>query len=273
MRYQSFFPSPALNDLVRNYTVINFNFDKHQTIPVKQRSPKAEQKIVFYIKGSVTLSNTKTEKKDTPPPVTLFTHQLDQKSFQVTREFFALVIYLKPGALYRLMRLPMTEFDVDYFDAELFFGSEVKRVSEQLAESTSVAHMIAIAERFLLAKSKHLESDSVVDMIAIQVLEDPASFALDRMAHDACLSTKQFYRKFVQRIGISPKYFSRLSRFNHAWQYKLMHPNVSWSSIAQEFAYTDYHHMEKEFKEFLGHTPGEWVKAELAAPERILKLR
>jgi len=133
--------------------------------------------------------------------------------------------------------------------------------------------MIATIEGLLLAKSKRIYEQSSVDCIAFNILTDPVSFSPHRMANDACLGTKHFYRKFTQRIGISPKYFSRLARFNNAYQYKLRHPSVTWSSIAQEFDYTDYHHLEKEFKEFLGMTPADWVKAELAAPERILKLR
>ncbi|HEY5746468.1 MAG TPA: helix-turn-helix domain-containing protein [Chryseolinea sp.] len=203
----------------------------------------------------------------------LFNHPLDRKSFQVTPDFFALVVYLKPGALYRLIRLPMTGFSPECCDAALFFGNEVRQVHEQLAETGRVPAMIAIVEKFLLSKCRQVGTQSPVDVIAARVLSDPTFFSLDAMADEACLSTRQFYRKFVERMGISPKFFSRLSRFNLAYQYKLRHPGVTWSSIAQEFSYTDYHHMEKEFKSFLGLTPGEWVKTELAAPERILKLR
>jgi AraC-like DNA-binding protein len=112
-----------------------------------------------------------------------------------------------------------------------------------------------------------------VDMVATELLADPASFSLNRVAQQACLSTRQFHRTFTRRIGMSPKLFSRLSRFNHAYRYKLIHHDARWSSIAQEFNYTDYHHLEKEFKQFTGLTPEEWLKAELSAPERILKLR
>lgn len=273
MRYQSFLPIPELKEFVRNYTVIHFQFGPQASIPAKHRSPKPEQKIVFYIKGSVNLMDVESGNTSTPPPVSIFTHQLNRKILQVTPEFFAFIVYLEPGSLYRLLGFPMAEFKMQYSDAELFFGSDLRLVREQLAEAKSTTALITIVERLLLAKCLQAKQKTSVDLIASNVLTDPASFSLDRMAHDACLSTKQFYRNFTQRIGITPKFFSRLSRFNHAYQYKLSRPSVTWSSIAQEFEYTDYHHMEKEFKEFLGLTPGEWVKTELTAPERILKLR
>jgi AraC-like DNA-binding protein len=272
MKYQSFLPCAALAEFVRNYTIIHFQFEKNTPIPSKQRAPKAEQKIVFYIKGAVTFKDADTGDTYRPSSVSVFSHQLDRKILQVTPEFFALVIYLKPGALYRLIQMPIREFESPYYDAEPFFGNKMKSIREELAEAKSGQAMIAIVERFLTGLHKST-TKSPVDIVASRVLDDSTSLSIDEMAKESCLSSRQFYRKFVERIGISPKFFSRLSRFNHAHQYKLMHREVTWSSIAQEFRYTDYHHMEKEFKSFLGVTPTEWIDVELAAPERILKLR
>lgn len=188
-------------------------------------------------------------------------------------EFSAFIIFLQPGVLYRLIQLPMQEFPNGSFDAELFFGNEVKAVLDQLACADGSSSMISIIEQFLIAKCKQLKVKNSIDTIAGYLLADPTHFSLDAIAAQACLSPKQFYRRFTARIGMSPKLYSRLSRFNHAHRYKITHPFVSWSSIAQEFRYTDYHHMEKEFKQFAGHTPQEWLNIELAAPERILRLR
>ena len=209
----------------------------------------------------------------TPPPVSIYSHQLDRRSLHISSEFLALIIFLRPGALHRMIGLPMSEFQQGYCDAELFFGNDVRLVTEQLAEATSHGSMISIAEHFLFQKCKARQLKSSVDHIASSLLTDPTSFSLPLMAAQACLSPKPFYRTFVDRIGMTPKLFSRLARFNQAYQYKLNHPHVAWSSIAQEYAYTDYHHLEKEFKSFLGFTPKEWIDAELAAPERVLKLR
>ncbi|MBX2969788.1 MAG: AraC family transcriptional regulator [Cyclobacteriaceae bacterium] len=273
MIYKSFLPSPCLSDFVRNYTVINFDFTKNETPPTKHRSPKPEQKIVFYIKGRVNLLETQNGRTRTPPPVSIYNHQRDKRNLQVTSEFLAFIIYLQPGVLHRLLEIPMSNFPGDYLDAELVFNTEVRLISEQLAAAESPLLMISVIEQFLLSKSKRLVDRSPIDAVAKYILSGPTSFSLDAIANQANLSTKQFYRNFVQRIGMTPKLFSRLTRFNHAYQYKLVNPATTWSSIAQEYGYTDYHHMEKEFKEFIGATPKEWVNTELKAPERLLKLR
>jgi AraC-like DNA-binding protein len=273
MIYKSFLPGIVLSEFVRNYTVIHFQFRDGEAAPFKQRSPKPEQKMVFYLKGSPGIYNAVTGITQTPPPVSVFSHQSDKKTFKVPNEFFAFIIFFQPGVLHRLIRLPMIELLHECYDAELFFGTEVRVVSEQLAEATSLSAMIEIAEKFLLAKCSGLQTKSSIDRIALNLLSDPTSFSLDKVAEQTCLSTKQFHRRFVERIGIGPKLFSRLSRFNHAYRYKTSHPSASWSSVAQQFYYTDYHHLEKEFKDFTGLTPGKWTETHLASPERILKLR
>jgi AraC-like DNA-binding protein len=273
MIYKSINPSPALQEFVRNYTLAHFRFQDAQAIPAKHRPPKPEQGLVFYLKGYVSQHNLVSGRQQTPATVSLFSHQTDKKLLQLSSEFFMFVIFFHPGILHRLIGIPSLELQQDYHDAELFFGTEVRTITEQLAEAENHASMISIVEAFLLAKFNRMKAASPIDVVANLLLADPTCFTLDEIARQACLSTKQFYRKFVERIGLSPKFFSRLTRFNHSFRYKMAHPHVSWSSVAQEFYYTDYHHLEKEFKEFTGLTPNDWMKQDQAAPERILQLR
>ena len=273
MIYQSFLPGPLLSAYVRNYTIVHFKFNSEEFVPLKQRPPKSEQGIVFYIKGFVNLENAKTGALQTPEPVSIFSNQLDKKHYHVSSEFYIFTVFFHAGVLHRLIRVPMVEIDQSFHDAELFFGKELQAVHDQLASAANYSLMITIAEQFLFEKFKRLARESVVDNIASYLLNDPTEFSLDAIAKQACLSTKPFYRKFTERIGISPKLFSRLARFNHAYQCKNAHPNLYWSSIAQQFGYTDYHHLEKEFKEFTGLTPQQWITEVQASPERILQLR
>ena len=273
MIYKSFLPCPELSGFIRNYTLIHFQFNAGEPVPSKQRSPKPEEKIVFYLKGSISQHNPGTGHFITPPPVSVFSHQKERRTFQVTPEFRALLIFLRPGVLHQLTKIPLPEMPGECCDAELFFGTGVRTISDQLATAANHASMISIVEKYLITKCSQLKARTTIDLIASQLLNDPTFFSLDSLADQACLSTKQFYRKFNERIGISPKFFSMLSRFNHAYHYKLIHPEVAWSSIAQEFRYTDYHHLEKEFKAFAGFTPKVWVETHMTSPERILKLR
>lgn len=273
VRYQSFLPSPPLQAFVRNYTMIHFQFGSREAIPPKQRSPKPEEKIVFYVQGGVTLVDPKTGETSKPPAVALYGHQREAKILKVAPEFDAIVVYLRPGVLHKIIQQPAGIISGSFCDASLFFGSQLNDIHDQLSETPDPKARIQIVEKFLSSKCQRLKPKNAVDCVAEYLLGDPTTFSLEALSDQACLSSRQFFRKFNEQIGMNPKFFSRLARFNHAYHYKLANPLVSWSSIAQEFRYTDYHHLEKEFKEFTGKTPGDWILTHMASPERILKLR
>ena len=133
MIYKSFLPTPSLKEFVRNYTIINLKFSPDEPIPFKERSPKTEQKIVFYLKDPPIIHNSATGKAETPSPVSIFSHQLERRTFEMKYEFLALIIFLQPGVLHRLIRLPMLELRDKICDAELFFGTEISSIRDELA--------------------------------------------------------------------------------------------------------------------------------------------
>ena len=67
-------------------------------------------------------------------------------------------------------------------------------------------------------------------------------------------------------VGISPKLYQRIMRFNMALQYIRRNKCCcNWSEVASRFGYYDQTHFIKEFKLFYGKTP-----AEQSADDRFL---
>lgn len=95
---------------------------------------------------------------------------------------------------------------------------------------------------------------------------------LDWLARESCLCTKQFKRKFNERIGVNPKTYARIIRFNKAFNTKNAHPNWDWLKIAIQCNYSDYQHLSKDYKEFAGLTPPELHLLECNSPENVLGL-
>ena len=93
----------------------------------------------------------------------------------------------------------------------------------------------------------------------------PASYhQLDQLASDACLSVRQFERKFRERLGVSPKLFSRIARFRHAYKLRETDPVRSWIDIAYACSYYDPNHLVKDFQQFAGTNPSQLFDEELA---------
>lgn len=273
MIYQYIASSPALQEFVRDYLIAHFIFDKDAQIPYKPYSPKPEQTITFLPKGGLTLNNTLTRERWIAPMISICGQQVSRYNFHLTSEYLMLRVHFHPGALFRLLRIPLSEFTNCWFDATSVIGREISDVNERLANCLTYIQMITVVEEYLVNKIRKVKVDThPLDKVASCLFTNPSQFSLDSLAKQSFLCHRQFNRKFIERMGVGPKLYSRVVRFYKAYQYKETHPREDWLTIALLFGYTDYQHMVKDFKEFAQETPTLWVDQDNQSPERLLQL-
>ena len=107
------------------------------------------------------------------------------------------------------------------------------------------------------------------DDVAKLMLTSHDQHSLDWYIKESCLSHRQFDRKFYDRIGIAPKEYLRVVRFDRAFRMKNRFPKKEWLSVAVACGYYDYQHLTRDYKEFTGLTPQQFFEADNKAPERI----
>jgi AraC-like DNA-binding protein len=174
-----------------------------------------------------------------------------------------LKVGFQPGGLYRFLGIPMSELLCkDSFDGVEMLGSEMNKVNDQLSEAVSFSKMKMIVERFLLKYVDKLKQILPIDQVLPLLIKERGLIKIDQLASHACLSIRQFERVFQQRIGLSPKHFSRLVRFAHAWIIKEQQPEISWIKVAHECGYFDQMHLIGDFQEFAGVNPSS-IESEL----------
>lgn len=81
---------------------------------------------------------------------------------------------------------------------------------------------------------------------------------MDYLASHACFSRKQYERMFTENIGLTPKQFMRVVRFQYAIYRRSADKNLTLTSLAYECGYYDQSHMINEFREFSGVAPREF---------------
>ena len=265
-------PKPALRDFVRDYLIAHFRFAHDQPTALKPYAPKPEQGISFFVKGRPKSVNPLTGEVQTASPVTIFGQQHQRFDVHLTSEFLMLRVHFQPGALFRLLGVPLYEFGENYFDAELVLGSEVRDVSERLSTAGSCAEMLVLIEEYLMRRVRRGTHDvHSADRAAVRLTADPRHASLDWLAREACLSPRQFNRKFTERMGVGPKLYSRLVRFHRAYSFKASHPTVAWPVVAIECGYADYQHMVRDFGHFTNARPNAWLEEDSTSPEHVLR--
>lgn len=118
--------------------------------------------------------------------------------------------------------------------------------------------MVPLAEMFLsqkLAANKYLWKNDCIRKASNSLINVPNAYSIAQLAYHSNMSLKTFERKFIQQVGLSPKLFARIKRFNRALDLKTYHPGLTWLDICCQTGYYDPMHLVKDFKNFASMTP------------------
>ena len=269
MVLSEFLPSLALAEFVRVYRVVHFVFDNSTNLPYKPYPPRPEHCLSFYPRDTETVEYVSSGKKITNLKTVLSGQQSEVTYRYVGKDFLVLQVVFRPGALYRLTGIPAYELNNAYLDAEIIFPKDIKEVNEKLNEAANYKAMVTVTESFLAKQiNRSTKEFHRLDQVSNLLLQSNKSLAIEWLAKESCLSLRQYERKFIGRMGISPKYFNRIVRFENAYRMKNKFPHSDWLTIAVQCGYYDYQHLVKDYKAFTRQSPPDFHLLDHSSPER-----
>jgi hypothetical protein len=144
--------------------------------------------------------------------------------------------------------------------ASLFGEVTAKELAQKIGEAADSGERIAIVESFLFEKlNSKATIDSIVKATIDALLSTKGSAAINTIIKEDLSKRRQLERKFLKQIGISPKQLGKVIRLQTALKMLLSEDAENLTSIAYESEYYDQAHFIKDFKEFTGTNPGEFL--------------
>jgi AraC-like DNA-binding protein len=270
MVLQEYAPHPALKEYIRTYRLVHFSFDGVGDIPFKLYPPRPEHCLTFYAQDKEQViyqgSGTATGNMGS----VLFGQQTEVTQRFVGRQFLLIQVVFTPGALYRMTGIPSTEITNQYIDAETVFSGNIKYVNQRINDCSNYLQMVAVVDRFLLHELRRRSGDlHGIDQATAMVFRMDDVPTVDQLARLSCQSVRQFERSFKSRMGVSPKYYLKVFRFENAFRMKNQFPEKDWLSIALHCGYHDYQHLRRDYESLTGYTPREFHEVGLNGPERV----
>jgi AraC-like DNA-binding protein len=259
-----FAPHPALLEYIDSVFVLDIDFTTGTSpSPIYPFVPTHNRFLCFYLQDQVQVKKQWDSNFTTRARSIIIGPQLTPVTLNLGQHHQAVVVNLKPAGMYRLLGIPMAELvDCDY-DARLVMGREIDELLDRLHAGRSPAERNAITQRYLLGKLAQLKPLLPFDLAMLRQVHASGNLPIERVAREACLSMRQFERKSYERLGLSPKVYSRMIRFSHAYKYKESSPHTSWTEIAHRCGYFDQMHFIRDFKAFAGFTPSMLKEAEI----------
>jgi AraC-like DNA-binding protein len=131
---------------------------------------------------------------------------------------------------------------------------------EQLLEARDPAAKFRIFEAALLERWRRANSPhNAVAHALDRFMREPHVVTIGKVTNEIGLSPRRFIQTFAEQIGMTPKIFCRVQRFQRALTTIQQRHKVVWTEVALDCGYYDQAHFIQEFKEFCGITPGDYL--------------
>lgn len=155
----------------------------------------------------------------------------------------SLFIDTPPSAFYNL--------EISGYDIE---NRKINETAALIFNCESTSDGIRILEEWLLSKIRSSMNIERIGHSLHNLLLTP-SISVTALADTACLSKKQYERIFREHVGMNPKEYARIVRFQKS-MWLMQRGNRNYADIAAACGYSDQSHLIREFKSMTGHTPG-----------------
>jgi AraC-like DNA-binding protein len=153
-------------------------------------------------------------------------------------------VRFKPGRAATFLRFPLDEIT----DGSAELGD--RTLAEQVAEARTTAARIEIIDMWLVRHA--VEPDTRVEH-AVALLA--AGRSVDDVACEVNLSRQHLRRRFLRHLGVGPKTFARVARFQRLLEHVRRDADLSWAAAAADIGYFDQSHLIADFRDFAGTTP------------------
>jgi AraC-like DNA-binding protein len=168
-------------------------------------------------------------------------------------------IMFRPGGTFPFLPLPGSELVDQHAPLDAIWGRKIDELREKLEDAPTIEARFAVAERWLGAiMCRPLALHGAVGFALQQLGRGGAEVPrVGDLAEHVGLSKRRFIEVFSDQVGVTPKVFARLQRFQAALK-SIPRGPVSWADLALASGYYDQAHFANEFRVLSGMTPSEY---------------
>jgi AraC-like DNA-binding protein len=165
-------------------------------------------------------------------------------------------VEFKPGGALPFLGLPAAELHNQTLSLEAIWGAAAQRLRDDLLAAATPAQRFALLEAALLARLHPERMAHPAVGYALAALHSaPLTPTMAAVTERIGLSQTRFIQVFREAVGLAPKQYCRVRRFQHVLRALEGDAPVKWAELAQRSGYFDQAHLIHDFHAFAGLTP------------------
>ncbi|MEM9984511.1 MAG: AraC family transcriptional regulator [Bacteroidota bacterium] len=257
-----FYPHPLEGTLGKYIDSMFYYHDFFPDHSIERVVPTGHVHLIFELDGFV----RNTFDNETLQPQGAFTRawvsgsHKNYISISAHQKSEMFVIRFKPFGAYPFFKLPICELNNQILPAEKIWGAEVLAIREQLRSRHYPAEKFQVAEAWL---NQVFKPDIVPAPELLEILEKLEASSVSeypKIMAGYPMTQKHLIDQFKKYVGLTPKYYQRIRRFNEILQQINQAEKIEWSQIAYQCEYSDQSHFIKEFRHFSGINPQIFIR-------------
>ncbi|MFZ6011093.1 MAG: DUF6597 domain-containing transcriptional factor [Bacteroidota bacterium] len=258
MKFEQLQPSGELKEYVKYFWTLQ---SQRTGLLPKTLGPLADgcPGLLFQPKEQGTFYDQR--QKDLPETF-LYGQTITRTEIFIIGEFKTTGVCFHPHALKHIFSFSADELTDTCLDVNLISSSKDFRLTEKLLNAESPDKQVDTLSAYLMHQIKRndLTTDNITRYALTEIIQSRGQASLKELQKKLKLSERSFERKFNQYVGISPKLFSNVCRFQASLKQLKNNSYTKLSDIAFDNGYSDQSHFIRSFKEFAGYTPHQFQK-------------
>ena len=186
-------------------------------------------------------------------------HEAEHKTD--AEDIFIIGVHFKPGGAFPFLGLPAGDLADPHVNLETLWGPSAGRLRERLCEARTSAERFQLLHEALLSRLCHGVEQHYAVSAALEMFgKNQAGPRVREAAKYLGLSQRRFIQVFKAEVGMIPKLFSRVQRFQRVRTLIEQMESSDWIDIAMECGYFDQSHLIREFHELSGISPAAYLR-------------
>lgn len=138
----------------------------------------------------------------------------------------------------------------NFFDADYHFPRIKREIEKRLFDVTDINQLIPIAENLLLNRFNDRNKNPIVFQAASKILEKKGNLLMANLKQEVFIGIRQLERLFLEYVGVSPKNFASMVRYQYVWNDFLYNKNFNIADAVYKYGYSDQAHLCRDFKKY-----------------------
>jgi transcriptional regulator GlxA family with amidase domain len=179
-------------------------------------------------------------------------------------------VHFQPGGAKALFGAALPELRNQTVLLDELWGAAARSLPERLQLLPDPAQKLQAMEAVLLQRLHAAERPDQMVRAALETLHrDPSQALIEPLQRASGCTPTQFTRRFEQAVGLTPKRYARVLRFNALLPSLMRKGPRDWAQLAVTGGFFDQSHLIHEFRQLAGMTPAAYVPVQLDQPTHV----